>query len=91
MNLGVHSIWYVCRACGSRSGHLEEPACWTCGDDSDPFVVDLLATLATLAHNLSQAGGLCAAFNLGDALGSWGEDPYPDPKPWEPGCGKAAL
>jgi hypothetical protein len=48
--------------------------------------------LRCLAANLAQAGGLCAAFDLGQRF----EDPFPlgpneDYPPWSPGCGRSAT
>jgi hypothetical protein len=45
-----------------------------------------LSSLATLAHNLAIAGGLCAAFEQGWAYGAWWEAAHPGDEPeFQPG------
>ena len=75
---------YECEVCGFMRGGLNDLTC-AC---EQPYVA-LVHGLATLAHNLATASGLCRAFNLGDAARS-GWHSLSDEQQWTPGCGWSA-
>lgn len=62
--------------------------CGECGGTGEDHID--LSPLATLAHNLAIAGGLCAAFELGRQFCWRAMVGLPAAEDWRPGSGRAA-
>lgn len=78
----------TCRCCKGTSQGFGTLRCDCCNGDGCYEVDD--PSLATLAHNLAVAGGLCASFNLGCRYADdlWDVDAHS--RRWRPGCRRPA-
>lgn len=92
--MGSRDHSYECEQCGHLRGGLNDLRC-DC-DEHDLFGTWAVSeALATLAHNIGVAGGLCRAFSLGgrhaDDLWAWDHVVgNPDAWLWRPGCRRPA-
>lgn len=77
-----------CPRCRGEGWLFDDQECGRCSGVGE-LVFDVF-WLRTLSHNLAIGAALVRAFKLGDEHGAWVENPYPDAKPWWPGCGRSA-